>query len=147
MMKSRRIDEEIVLVPCYRNSQTALGWYQDCELCRQVDNRDTVYDSGLLKRMYSCLNTHGDLFRISYKDRLRGDVCRQYSGEINIVIAKPYQNRHIGRRAVNGLVPLAGEKGIQELHARIDDFHVQSQKMFRSIGFPKAADEQYLLTL
>lgn len=146
-MKTRTIDEEIKLVPYYPNYATALKWYQDLELCKQGDNRDTVYDINLLKRMYKYLNKHGDLFYIKYKNRLCGDVCLQPSGEVNIVIAKPFQNKHIGRRVIKEITQLAKEKGLQELHAEIYSFNTQSQKMFQSMGFTKVDEEQYVLIL
>ena len=146
-VKNRIIDEEIMLVRYYPNYKTGLAWYQDLDLCKQVDNRDTVYDLELLKRMYNYLNKHGDLFYIKYKNRLCGDVCLQPSGEINIVIAKPFQNKHIGRRVVSEIIQLAKEKDIHELRAEIYTFNTQSQKMFHSIGFKKVDDEQYILTL
>ena len=71
----------------------------------------------------------------------------QPSGEINIVIAKPFQNKHIGRRVVNKIIQLAKEKNIRELHAEIYAFNAQSQKMFQSMGFQKVANERYILTL
>ncbi len=145
--KTRIVDNEIKLVAYYPNYPTALEWYQDLELCKQVDNRDTAYDINLLKRMYKYLNNRGDLFYIKYKNRLCGDVCLQYNGEVNIVIAKPFQNKHIGRRVVNEIIQLAKEKDIPQLHAEIYDFNTQSQKMFRSIGFRKVDNEQYILTL
>ena len=147
IVKNRVVDEEIVLVQYYPNYKTTLAWYQDLDLCKQVDNRDTVYDLELLKCMYNYLNKHGDLFYIKYKNRLCGDVCLQPSGEINIVIAKPFQNKHIGRRVVNEIIRFAKEKDIRELHAEIYDFNIQSQKMFLSIGFQKVDNEQYILTL
>ena len=147
IVKNRVVDEEIVLVRYYPNYKTTLAWYQDLDLCKQVDNRDAVYDLELLNRMYNYLNKRGDLFYIKYKNRLCGDVCLQPSGEVNIVIAKPFQNRHIGRRVMNEIIQLAKEKDIQELHAEIYTFNMQSQKMFQSIGFKKVDDEQYILTL
>lgn len=51
-MEQRIVDEEIKLVKYYSNYTTALEWYQDLELCKQVDNRDSVYDLNLLKAMY-----------------------------------------------------------------------------------------------
>ena len=48
-MQIRIIDEEIKLVPYYPNYATALEWYQDVDLCKQVDNRDAVYDLPLLR--------------------------------------------------------------------------------------------------
>ena len=133
-MVRRIIDTEITLVKYYPNYKTALRWYQDPELCKQVDNRDTIYDRNLLKGMYRYLNTHGELFYIKYKNRLCGDVCLQPDGEINIVIAKPYQNRHIGRRVLGGIIALAKEKGMTQLKAEIYSFNTQSRRMLKS-GF------------
>lgn len=147
IMNNRIVDDEIVLVRYYPNYKTTLVWYQDLDLCKQVDNRDTAYDLELLKRMYSYLNKHGDLFYIKYKNRLCGDVCLQPSGEVNIVIAKPFQNKHIGRRVVNEIIRLAREKDIYELQAEIYTFNTQSQKMFQSVGFKKVDDERYIITL
>ena len=147
MANNRIIDDEITLVRYYPNYKTALGWYQDLQLCKQVDNRDSVYDLGLLKGMYHYLNKHGDLFYIKYKNRLCGDVCLQPDGEVNIVIAKPFQNKHIGRRVINEIIRLAKEKQIQKLHAQIYSFNTQSQKMFQSIGFIRVTDEQYELCI
>ncbi len=144
-MENRIVDEEIILVKYYPNYKTTLAWYQDLDLCKQVDNIDSVCDLDLLKRMYKYLDRHGDLFYIKYENRLCGDVCLQPSGEVNIVIAKPFQNKHIGRRVIKEIVKLAKEKHIPEIHAQIYDFNTQSQKMFQSIGFCKVADEQYVL--
>ena len=146
-MKNRIVDEEIVLVRYYPNYKTALAWYQDLDLCKQVDNRDAAYDLDLLKAMYKWLNKKGDLFYIKYKNRLCGDVCLQADGEINIVVAKPFQNKQIGRRVVQEIIQLAKEKEMRELHARIYTFNTQSQKMFRRIGFQKVDKERYILTL
>ena len=101
----------------------------------------------LTSRHYKYLDKQGDLFYIKYKNRLCGDVCLQPSGEVNIVISKSFQNKHIGRRVINEIIQLAKEKDIQELHAEIYSFNTQSQKMFQSIGFKKVDDEQYILTL
>ena len=93
-MSFRIVNKDIKLVKYYPNYAVSLVWYQDPVLCKQVDNRDTVYDSALLKAMYRYLNKNGDLFYIKYKNRLCGDVCLQANGEINIVVAKPFQNKH-----------------------------------------------------
>ena len=111
-MNNRTINKEIKIVKYYPNYATALAWYQDLELCKQVDNRDTVYDLATLKAMYKYLNKKGDLYYIKYKNRLCGDVCLQDNGEINIVIAKDFQNKHIGRRVIEEIIALANEKKI-----------------------------------
>ena len=146
-MKNRIVDKEITLVSYYSNYATALEWYQDLDLCKQVDNRDSVYDLDLLKRMYKYLNKHGDLYYIKYKNRLCGDVCLQPDGEINVVVAKPFQNKHIGRRVIGEIIQLAKEKNIQELHAEIYSFNTQSQRMFQSLGFEKVDEEHYRLSI
>lgn len=38
-MKNRVVDDEIMLVRYYPNYKTTLTWYQDLDLCKQVDNR------------------------------------------------------------------------------------------------------------
>ena len=146
-MVSRIVDNEIKLVKYYPNYQTALVWYQDPQLCKQVDNRDTVYDLPLLKGMYQYLDKNGDLFYIKYKNRLCGDVCLQPDGEINIVIAKPYQNRHIGRRVLQEIIKLARDKNLSQLSAQIYTFNTQSKKMFLSMGFQQTAEELYILNI
>lgn len=146
-MKNRVVDGEIQLIRYYPNYKTSLTWYREPELCRQVDNRDTVYDLELLKAMYKYLNAKGDLFYIKYRNRLCGDVCLQPDGEINIVVAKPFQNKHIGRRVIAEIIRLADEKGIGELHAVIYSFNHQSRRMFESVGFRQTEEETYRLTL
>lgn len=146
-MENIVVDKEIKLVKYYPNYKTALEWYQDLELCKQVDNRDTAYDMDLLKAMYRYLDKKGDLYYIKYKNRLCGDVCLQADGEINIVVAKPFQNKHIGRKVVGEIIQLARKKGMQQLCATIYTFNSQSQRMFESVGFQKVDTESYKLIL
>ena len=144
LSKMIEIDDEIKLIKYYPNYKTTLKWYQDKELCKQVDNRDDIYDLELLKRMYNYLNKHGDLYYIKYKNRLCGDICLQTSGEVNIVISKEFQNNHIGRRVIKFIALLAKEKGIKELKAEIYSFNIQSRKMFESVGFKRIDHENYI---
>ena len=130
-MERRIVDGEITLVPYYPNYKASLPWYQDADVCKQVDNRDSVYDLKLLKAMY----------------RLCGDVCLHPDGEINIVVAKSFQNKHIGRRVIGEIQKLAREQHIPKLHAEIYSFNAQSQRMFKRAGFHKAGDELYEMEL
>ena len=63
-MTGRIIDNELALVRYYPNYAASLAWYQDADVCKQVDNRDDVYDLKRLKAMYTYLNRTGDLFYI-----------------------------------------------------------------------------------
>nr|WP_288625763.1 GNAT family N-acetyltransferase [uncultured Roseburia sp.] len=142
-MKERVIDNEITLIPYYRNDEVSLPWYQDPDVCKQVDNRDEPYTPELLHCMYDFLSTHDDCFYIEYKGVLVGDVSLRDNAEVAIVICKEYQNRHIGRRCVPNMLALAREKGMKTVKANIYSFNKQSQMMFQSVGFEKTKEEWY----
>ena len=141
------VEGNIRLVPYYPAYDTALAWYQDAQLCKQVDNRDSVYDLPLLKRMYHYLDTHGELFYIEYRGVLCGNVSLRTTGELAIVICKEYQNKHIGRKVIEKMLEMARERGLAECFAHIYSFNTQSQKMFESIGFVPQDEERYIYKL
>lgn len=140
-MTERIINKEIKLVSYYRNDEVSLPWYQDLDVCKQVDNRDKPYDLELLHCMYDYLSSNGDCYYIEYEGKLVGDVSLRDNGEIAIVVYKKYQNRHIGRRCVLDMLKLAKEKGMSKVKANIYSFNKQSQTMFQSIGFVKTEEE------
>lgn len=142
-MTERIIDKEIKLFPYYRNDEVSLPWYQNLDVCKQVDNRDNPYDLELLHCMYDYLSSNGDCYYIEYEGKLVGDVSLRDNGEIAIVVCKEYQNRHIGRRCVLDMLKLAKEKGMSKVKANIYSFNKQSQTMFQSIGFVKTEEEWY----
>ena len=146
-MKERIVDEELRLLPYYRNDEASLPWYQDPDVCKQVDNRDTPYDVELLHRMYDYLCAHGNCYYIEYRGTLVGDASLRDSGEIAIVVCREYQNRHIGRRCVQELLKLAKEQGMAQVPANIYAFNAQSQRMFRALGFEQTAAEWYAYQL
>lgn len=141
------ITPSLRLVPYYPAYETTLPWYQDAELCHQVDNQNRIYDLSILKNMYEYLNTHGDLFYIECDGTLCGDVCLQASGEISIVVCKEYQNRHIGRAVIGKILELARERDCLECFAEIYSFNAQSQAVFRSIGFVQKDAEMFVYPL
>ena len=146
-MNNRIVDPEITLIPYYPNSDVTLAWYQDPDVCRQVDNIDHPYSLELLNGMYTYLSTHGECYYIRYRGKLVGDVSLQDNTEISIVICKEYQNRHIGRRCVQNMIELAKEQGLTELKAQIYVFNKQSQKMFEAVGFRKISEEEWRISL
>lgn len=143
----RVVDEEITLVPYYPNEATALAWYQDPEVCRQVDNDERLYTIEKLRAMYTYLSTHGECYYISYNGVLVGDVSLRCSGELAIVICREYQNRHIGRRCIREMLTLARERGMERVTANIYSFNAQSRKMFLSLGFRETGEEWYALEI
>lgn len=140
---SRVINEHISLVPYYPNDEVSLVWYQDKELCKQVDDVDHVYDIELLHAMYSFLSSKGACFYIQYDGELVGDCSLRDDSEVAIVISRPYQNRHIGRSCIEEMKRLAAEKGMSEIKANIYSFNVQSQKMFLAAGFVRESEEWF----
>ena len=144
---TRIVDEEISLIPYYPNPETALAWYQDPDVCKQVDNINHVYSPELLERMYAFLSTHGVCYYIEYNGILVGDVTLRDNAEVCIVVCRDYQNRHIGRRCIENMLSLAREKGLTEVTANIYAFNTQSQRMFESVGFQKVSEEEYVCRL
>lgn len=139
----RIVDNEIRLIPYYPNYEAALPWYQDPEVCKQVDDIDFVYDLDRLKAMYGYLSAHGDCYYIEYQGRLAGDITLA-EGEISIVVCKEFQNRHIGRKCVENMLKLAKEKGLTSVKAEIYAFNTQSQRMFTAAGFRQQEENTYI---
>lgn len=137
------VDKEITLIPYYPCYEESFLWYQDLDVCKQVDNIDHVYSMEMLQAMYTYLSTHGDCFYIQYCGKLVGDMTLRDNNEVCIVICKEYQNKHIGRRCIQSMIDLARKKGIDEIKANIYSFNTQSRRMFESIGFVPIADEWY----
>ena len=142
-MEKRVIDQEITLIPYYPCLDITLEWYQDPDVCKQVDNIDKVYTPELLGRMYTYLSEHGDCYYIQYQGKLVGDVTLRENAEISIVVCKEYQNLHIGRRCVIDMLKQARERGLKEVKANIYSFNTQSRKMFESVGFQQVSEEWY----
>lgn len=144
------VNEEVVLVKYYPYYKKTIKWYQDPQLCKQVDNVDYVYNQKKLSNMYRYLNKNGEVYYIKYKDngryKLIGDVSL-WNNTMAIVIEKNYQNRHIGRAVVNAILSRAKEIGKKEIIVEIYSFNKQSQKMFLSIGFQKIDEEHYKINL
>ena len=146
-MRERIIDDELKLIPYYKNDDVSLSWYQDLDVCKQVDNRDTPYDIKLLHNMYDYLSTNGDCYYIEYRGTLVGDITLCHNKEIALVVSKKYQNLHIGRRGVLDMIQLAKEKGMNEVKAHIYSFNEQSKHMFLSLGFKKTDEETYTYSI
>ncbi len=146
-MTERIADSDIRLIPYYRNDAVSLPWYQDPQVCKQVDDRDTPYDLELLHAMYDYLSSHGGCWYIEYRGVLVGDVSLRDSGELAIVVCQAYQNRHIGRRCVLDMLALAREKGMEQVTANIYSFNRQSQRMILAVGFEKTDEEWYAYRL
>ena len=147
MSEKRMIDSDITLIPYYPNYQVTYEWYQDLDVCKQVDNIDQTYSMDRLKAMYNFLSTHGECFYIEYRGVLVGDVTLRDNDEICIVICKEYQNKHIGRRCIKEMITLAKRKGISKIKANIYAFNHQSKKMFLSVGFLQVAEEWFVYPL
>lgn len=143
-MKERRISDEISLIPYFENYELTLTWYQDYDLCKQVDNIDYIYDKDRLIRMYKYLNDHGLCYYIKYKENLIGDISLTDDNEISIVIAKDFQNLGIGKLCIKEIIKLAKELKREEIRANIYSFNKQSKKAFTSLGFRQIEEELYV---
>ena len=128
-MMNRIVDDQIVLIPYYRNDEISLLWYQDSEVCKQVDNTEQIYDLIKLHKMYDYLTSHGSCYYIQYEGVLVGDVTLQDNSDIS------------------KMIQLAKEKEMVKVTAQIYPFNTQSQRMFLALGFQKVDEKLYEYTL
>lgn len=143
-MKERKITDEISLIPYFENYELTLTWYQDYDLCKQVDNIDYIYDKDRLIRMYKYLNDHDLSYYIKYEKNLIGDISLTDDNEISIVIAKDFQKLGIGKLCIKEIIKLAKELERKEIKANIYSFNKQSQKAFTYVGFKQIDEELYV---
>lgn len=138
------IENNLKLISYFPNQEIALKWYQDLDVCKQVDNIDIPYTIERLDAMYNYLSSNGDCYYIEFNNTLVGDVSIFNDNEIAIVVSKEFQNQHIGRKCINQMILLAKAKGIKELKATIFSFNKQSKKMFEAVGFKQVDKELYI---
>ena len=86
-MPERIIDHELRLIPYYRNDAVSLPWYQDPDVCKQVDNRDTPYDTALLHSMYDYLCANDDCYYIGRTRRSPSSSARNTRTTISAAAA------------------------------------------------------------
>ncbi len=144
------VRDGLELVKYYPNYARALAWYQDLDVCRQVDGIDHPYDLDRLKRMYRYLSSRGECYYIKYRDRGRwrlvGDIAL-YEGKLAIVVCREHQNCGIGRVAIGALVGRAIELGYRQVEAEIYAFNKQSRRAFEAAGFRQVGEELYVKAL
>ncbi len=138
------IENNLKLISYFPNQEITLKWYQDLDVCKQVDNIDIPYTIERLDAMYNYLSSNGDCYYIEFNNTLVGDVSIFNDNEIAIVVSKEFQNQHIGRKCINQMILLAKAKGIKELKATIFSFNTQSKKMFEAAGFKQVGKELYI---
>ena len=118
----------------------ALSWYQDENLVYLVDGKREPYTMERLKRMYTYLDAHGELYWIEINDNNHyvpiGDVTF-WQEDMPIVIGdKTFHGNHIGRKVLKALVARGDFLGYHTLYVQeIYDFNIASQKCFESVGF------------
>ena len=138
------IENNLKLISYFPNQEITLKWYQDLDVCKQVDNIDIPYTIERLDAMYNYLSSNGDCYYIEFNNTLVGDVSIFNDNEIAIVVSKEFQNQHIGRKCINQMILLAKAKGIKELKATIFSFNKQSKKMFEAACFKQVCKELYI---
>ena len=118
----------------------ALKWYQDEETLWLVNHSTTPYDKVMLEKMYTYLDTYGELYFIEGREGETfvpiGDVTFSQE-DMPIVIGDPhYRGKGIGKQVIKALINRAQEIGYSEIKVEeIYTFNTASQKLFESCGF------------
>ena len=134
----------------------ALAWYQDEEMVWLVYGVRRAYDAETLNRMYTYLNSHGELYWIEVEEngawRPIGDVTF-WQEDMPIVIGEAaWRGKGIGRRVIAALVQRGRALGYGSLHVEeIYDWNEGSRRCFESVGFRACVKtdkgSSYVLTL
>ena len=118
----------------------ALAWYQDIETVRLVDGVEEPYSPETLRRMYTYLDSHGELYFIEAQEnglwRPIGDVAF-WREDMPIVIGdRAYRGKGVGRAVVSALAERGRALGYDTLYVKeIYDFNTASRRCFESAGF------------
>lgn len=120
----------------------ALIWYQDKETVLLVDGNDEPYSVERLKRMYTYLDNHGELYFIEYLVNESyveiGDVTFSKEDMPIVIGDKEYRGLGIGKEVLLKLIERGNDLGYRDLFVReIYDYNVGSQRLFESVGFRK----------
>lgn len=121
----------------------AYEWYQDSESLELIDGKDKAvpYTRERLKKMYTVLNDHGELYFIERKidDTYIpvGDVTF-WKDDMPIVIARGYRKQGIGKKVVQRLIQRAKEIGYGQIRVKeIFEYNTGSRRLFESCGFTR----------
>ena len=118
----------------------ALPWYQDEELVWLVDGDRKPYDAAQLARMYTYLNSKGELYWIEVREGDAwlpvGDVTFWQEDMPIVIGAAEYRGRGIGGMVIATLVQRGRELGYDHLGvAEIYGWNAASRRCFERAGF------------
>lgn len=139
--------KEIDLIDYFPAYDISLAWYKDPLTVKMVDGVQRAYDLDDLIGMYTYLSGHGDLFYISYDNKLIGDCAIFDDNMVALVLDKDYRGEGLGSLVLGKLIDFARDKGLKYLKAEIYDFNEPSFRLFRKFGFKKVGKELYRLDL
>lgn len=134
------IDDTLRLRKYDGNFDFAWGWYQDKETLLLVDGDTRPFDQKRLEKMYTYLDTHGELYFIEAMQNGTyvpiGDVTFSQQDMPIVIGDKQFRAKGIGRRVIAALVTRAKQLGYSYLLIdEIYDYNIGSRKMFESVGF------------
>lgn len=139
--------KEIDLIDYFPAYDVSLAWYKDPLTVKMVDGVQRAYDLDDLIRMYTYLSGHGDLFYISYDNKLIGDCAIFDDNIVALVLDKDYRCKGLGSLVLQNLIDYAKDKGLRYLKAEIYDFNEPSLNLFSKFGFKECGNELYRLDL
>lgn len=118
----------------------ALPWYQDAETLWLVDGCREPYDEARLAAMYTCLDSHGELYWIERLEngawRPIGDVTFSQEDMPIVIGEAALRGRGIGLQVILALVQRGRELGLRELGVReIYEWNAASRRCFEKAGF------------
>ncbi|NYV27945.1 GNAT family N-acetyltransferase [Streptobacillus felis] len=134
------IDDDLRLVKFHKDFSFALKLYQDLETVWLVDGEKEIYDEALLERMYSYLESIGELYFIYYKIEGEykpiGDVTFSKEYMPIVIGEKEFRGKGIRKKIISALINRAKDLGYDKIEVNeIYYFNNNSKKLFTSLGF------------
>lgn len=125
-----QISEKIALSEFLTVLPEAVLLYQDRNIQKAVNGRESPYNQKQVEHMYHFQATHGRLWYIWYDKNFAGDFAISDQNEVAITVIEKYQQRGIGSRLLRYFTPRD-----QKLWAKILPDNLPSQGLFEKCGF------------
>lgn len=125
------------------NWKLALPWYSNEKvlLFSEGIKDGRTYDLDTINKMYTYLESIGELFFIEIKEGNRwipiGDACLSESNTPIVIGDEKHWGKAIGKRVLGALLQRAKQKNMRKISIEIYDYNERSKNLFQSFGFKK----------
>lgn len=136
-----QVDEKIRLIKLEKDEwKIALPWYKDKDILYYSEGiTDKTYDLEMINKMYTCLETKGELYFIQILEneeyKTIGDVALSKNNMPIVIGDKKYWGIGIGKKVILALIERAKTLNFNSIKVEIYTYNNRSENLFTSAGF------------